>query len=35
MIKVADGIPAVPVILVDNTSEVMEFDTFEAAEDMY
>lgn len=34
MIKVADGIPAVPVILVDNTSEVMEFDTFEAAEDM-
>jgi hypothetical protein len=34
MVKVADGIPKVPVVLVDNTSEVMEFDTFEEAEDM-
>lgn len=34
MIKVTAGTPKVPVVLVDSTSEVMEFDTFEAAEDM-
>lgn len=34
MIKPANGQSKVPVILVDSASEVMEFETYEEAEDM-